>query len=238
MLGPFGHDRIGLLLHLSKVDPSRLTDGERGRGLGAGCDVHLLWGGQFHGLVLRRLEDTGSTAGNEGAPMPTVPPWKLDRAESTEEKQVNDEKRQIDYFLYFNSRKRANSDSDKNFKWFYQLIWRNIVMENKKKRLWIATPCTQWSIETDVSLLSEGESQECGVEQMRWRTTLSLLSDLLPFTGLNMQTGTRSSILRHTLKHLSFLKNQRDLRKSICTLENQQDFSTDYCQSVVWSSSK
>lgn len=176
MLGPFGHDRIGLLLHLSKVDPSRLTDGERGRGLGAGCDVHLLWGGQFHGLVLRRLEDTGSTAGNEGAPMPTVPPWKLDRAESTEEKQVNDEKRQIDYFLHFNSRKRAKfRHGDKNFKWFYQLNWRNIVMENKKKRWLIAKPCTQWSIETDVSLLSEGESQECGVEQMRWRTSLSLL---------------------------------------------------------------
>lgn len=67
---------------------------------------------------------------------------------------------------------------------------------------------------------------------MKWRTSLSLLSDLLPFTGLNMQTGTRSSILRHTLKDLSFLKNQRDLTKSICTLENQ-DFSTDYCQSVV-----
>lgn len=78
-------------------------------------------------------------------------------------------------FCILTAEKGQNSDSDKNFKWFYQLNWRNIVMENKKKRLLIATPCTQWSIETDVSLLSEGESQECGVEQMRWRTSLSLL---------------------------------------------------------------
>lgn len=73
MFGPFGHDGIGLLLHLSQVDPGRLTDGKRGRGLGAGRDVHLLWGGQFHGLVLRRLEDAGSSAGEEGAPGPAVP---------------------------------------------------------------------------------------------------------------------------------------------------------------------
>lgn len=133
MLGPFGHDRIGLLLHLSKVDPSRLTDGERGRGLGAGCDVHLLWGGQFHGLVLRRLEDTGSTAGNEGAPMPTVPPWKLDRAESTEEKQVNDEKRQIDYFLYFNSRKRAKFRQWQELQVILSADLTKYCDENKKK---------------------------------------------------------------------------------------------------------
>lgn len=175
MLGPFGHDRIGLLLHLSKVDPSRLTDGERGRGLGAGCDVHLLWGGQFHGLVLRRLEYTGSTAGNEGAPMPTVPPWKLDRAESTEEKQVNDEKRQIDYFLHFNSRKRAKFRQWQELQVILSAELTKYCDGEQKKRLLIATPCTQWSIETDVSLLSEGESQECGVEQMRWRTSLSLL---------------------------------------------------------------
>ena len=70
MLGPFGHDRVSLLLHLSQVGPGRLTDGERRRGLGAVCDVHLLWSGHFHCLVLRRLEDTRSSAGEEGATGP------------------------------------------------------------------------------------------------------------------------------------------------------------------------
>lgn len=83
MLGPFGHDGICLLLHLTQVGPGRLTDGKRGRGLGACCDVHLLWGGQLHGLVLRWLEDTWSSAGEEGAPGPAFRPWELDWAERT-----------------------------------------------------------------------------------------------------------------------------------------------------------
>lgn len=36
-------------------------------------------------------------------------------------------------FCILTAEKGQNSDSDKNFKWFYQLNWRNIVMENKKK---------------------------------------------------------------------------------------------------------
>lgn len=74
MLGPFGHDGIGLLLHLSQVHPDRLTDGEGGRGLGAGGHVHLLGGGEFHSLVLRRLEDAGSSTREEGGPGPAVTP--------------------------------------------------------------------------------------------------------------------------------------------------------------------
>lgn len=73
MFGPFSHYGIRLLLHLSQVDPGRLADGKRGRGLGAGRYVHLLWGGQLHGLVLRRLEETRSSTGEEGASGPAVP---------------------------------------------------------------------------------------------------------------------------------------------------------------------
>lgn len=88
MLRPLGHDRIRLLLHLSQVDTGRLTDGERGRGLGARCDVHLLWGGQLHGLVLRWLKDAWSSAGEEGAPGPAFPPWELYWAEKKRKRGV------------------------------------------------------------------------------------------------------------------------------------------------------
>lgn len=81
MLRPLGCNGIGLLLHLSQVGPGRLTDGEGGRGLGARRDVHLLRSGQLHGLVLRRLEDTWTSAREEGAPGPAVATGELDRAE-------------------------------------------------------------------------------------------------------------------------------------------------------------
>lgn len=70
MLRPFGHDREGLLLHLGEVDPRRLSDGEGGRGLRATSDVHLLCGGQIHGLLQRRGEDAPSHAGDEGTARP------------------------------------------------------------------------------------------------------------------------------------------------------------------------
>lgn len=90
MVRPLGCNRIGWLLYLSQADPSRLTDREGGRGLGAAGDVHLLRRGQLHGLLLRGLEDAGPSAGNQGAPSPAVPRSELDWAAKQERKQTTD----------------------------------------------------------------------------------------------------------------------------------------------------
>lgn len=74
------------MLHLAQVDPRGLTDGERGRGLGAGRDVHLLRSGQLHGLDLRRLEDTWSSSGEEWTPRPAVAGRELDWAKKKKRK--------------------------------------------------------------------------------------------------------------------------------------------------------
>lgn len=70
MVWPFGGDGEGLLLHVGKVDPAGLKDGEGCRGLGAAGDVHLFRCGQLHGVLQRRLKDAPPSAGKKRASGP------------------------------------------------------------------------------------------------------------------------------------------------------------------------
>ncbi|MEQ2171549.1 hypothetical protein GOODEAATRI_011882 [Goodea atripinnis] len=101
MLRPFSYDGEGLLLHLGKIDPSRLSDWERGRGLGATRYVHLLCGGQIHRLLQRRGEDALSYARDEGTARPARTERTVEITDSTCRVNINKVKVKNSVFQHY-----------------------------------------------------------------------------------------------------------------------------------------
>ena len=77
MLGPLGGLRVGRLLGRGHAAARGLADGQRRGRLAARRHVHLLGGGQLHGLLLGSGPHHG--AGDQAAPGPALSPGELHR---------------------------------------------------------------------------------------------------------------------------------------------------------------